>query len=74
MHDDVELALRGGGGTSFRPVFDWVEEQEIEPRCLVYFTDGYADFPEQPHSYPVMWAIIDSSETPPWGEILHIDA
>lgn len=74
MHDDIELALRGGGGTSFQPVFDWIEEHEINPRCLVYFTDGYASFPEQPHSYPVMWAIIDSSETPPWGEILHIDA
>ena len=74
LHDDIELALRGGGGTSFQPVFDWIEENEINPRCLVYFTDGYAEFPEQPHSYPVMWAIIDSSETPPWGEILHIDA
>ena len=41
---DVEI--RGGGGTNFRPVFDWVDEQDRAPDLVVYFTDAEGLFPE----------------------------
>jgi len=46
-----------------------VEDHAIDPRCLVYLTDGYGDFPEEESvPYPVMWAINNDSVTPPFGE------
>lgn len=39
----VRLEAKGGGGTSFKPVFDWIDENNIEPECVVYLTDGYGD-------------------------------
>jgi predicted metal-dependent peptidase len=35
--DEIQLAPKGGGGTAFAPVFDYVTEQGIAPACLVYF-------------------------------------
>lgn len=65
--DDVFFKLHGGGGTDFRPPFDWLEENQIVPKCFVYLTDGYGPFPEEPE-YPAMWAINNRDVVPPWGE------
>lgn len=46
----------GRGGTDFQPVFDWVEENEIDPVALIYFTDGEAPAPDAP-DYPVIWGV-----------------
>ena len=67
--DDVKLEMVGGGGTDFRPPFDYIQEHGIEPKCFVYLTDGYGAFPEQEAWFPVMWAIT-SEVVPPWGEHL----
>lgn len=46
-----------GGGTAFRPAFDWVAaNMPSPPDCLVYLTDGYGDSPVDP-GYPVLWAL-----------------
>lgn len=39
----VKLSPHGGGGTAFDPVFAWVDEQGLEPECVVYLTDGYGN-------------------------------
>jgi predicted metal-dependent peptidase len=65
--DEVKLEMVGGGGTDFRPPFDYIRTHNIEPKCAIYFTDGYGPFPEEPMPYPVMW-VINSDVTPPWGE------
>ena len=45
----------GGGGTDYRPVCAYLEEQVIRPSCLIWFTDLECDrFPEKP-PYPVLW-------------------
>ena len=36
-----EYELKGGGGTDFDAVFDFLKEEGIEPKRLVMFTDGY---------------------------------
>ena len=36
-----EYELKGGGGTDFDVVFNYMEEYSIEPDQLVMFTDGY---------------------------------
>jgi predicted metal-dependent peptidase len=53
--------LAGGGGTDFRPVFDWVAERmrkgEARPDALIYCTDGYGSFPPKAPPYPVVWIV-----------------
>ncbi len=62
----------GGGGTDFRPVFDWVERQEIRPDVLLYFTDARGEFPEGEPSYPVIW-LVKGSGGVPWGERVQLN-
>jgi predicted metal-dependent peptidase len=55
--DDVPTSIKGGGGTLFKPVFDWVEDNAPHIDGLVYLTDGDAyDWSEvEEPSYPVLW-------------------
>lgn len=64
--------VNGLGGTSFIPVFDYVNEQPVKPDVLLYFTDGDGDAPLRPPSYPVMWILTDDGEKPAdWGRAIH---
>ena len=33
--EPIELSPKGWGGTDFVPPFKWVEENGIEPKCLI---------------------------------------
>lgn len=69
--EPLHLEPRGGGGTDFRPVFEWVELQHIEPVCLIYLTDLCCySYPEAP-DYPVLW-VTSSRNTAPFGETIQI--
>jgi predicted metal-dependent peptidase len=69
--EPIKLSPKGGGGTDFVPPFRWVEENGIEPKCLIYLTDLYCNsFPEPP-DYPVLW-VTDSHKTAPFGGTLRI--
>ena len=59
---DVEI--RGGGGTNFKPVFDWIYEQDKAPDLLVYFTDAEGVFPEAEPYFPVTWLVKGKSKVP----------
>lgn len=69
-NSDLPLRLKpiGGGGTDFRPAFKLLESLDIEPTCLIYYTDGYCDsFPSEP-DYPVLWALYGAEREFPFGE------
>lgn len=58
--DDLmeSFEIYGYGGTDFRPVFDYVNQQREEPdgrhfKGLLYLSDGFGEFPEQAPDYPV---------------------
>ena len=67
----VVLSSKGGGGTDFRPVFTWVDEQGLTPACLIYLTDLACESYPEPLPYPVLWAT-DSRRAGPFGETLKI--
>lgn len=68
-HDPVVLEAVGGGGTSFLPPFRYIEDHGLTPKCLVYLTDGYGDFPnEDDVPFPTLWAINNMDVIPPLGE------
>jgi predicted metal-dependent peptidase len=69
--EPIELSPKGGGGTDFVPPFIWVDENGIEPKCLIHLTDLCCNsFPEPPDD-PVLW-VTDSHKTAPFGETFHI--
>ena len=70
----LKLEVRGHGGTYFHPVFDWVREQNIDPECLVYLTDGYADTDFAPPDFPTLWIRTErSSPEPQFGESVFLE-
>lgn len=66
----------GGGGTDFRPGFDWIADQDTNPAAVVYFTDGYCNsFPQHAPDYPVLWGVYGPMARdfiPPFGEVVPI--
>ena len=64
--------LKGGGGTSFVPVFQWVGREGVQPDLLVYFTDAEGEFPKQEPPYPVIWLVKGRSKVP-WGQRIQLN-
>lgn len=71
--DELKINPKGGGGTSFRPGFKYIEEQDIEANCVIYFTDGYCDdYPTEP-SVDVLWAVYNNKNfKPKFGETINL--
>jgi len=61
-----DVDIRGGGGTDFRPVFEWLDDQDMAPDLLVYFTDAVGAFPNEEPRYPVNW-LVKGKATVPFG-------
>ena len=68
-----EIAIRGRGGTDFRPGFAWLEEHDIRPGVCLYLTDMLcSSYPETEPPFDVIWC--NYGQPPgdwnrePWGE------
>jgi len=78
--DDLPLQLKpkGGGGTNFRPPFEWMKKEGIEPVCFIYLTDMECNsFPDEPPEFPVLWVSTQPLEKswygdPPFGELIEM--
>ena len=62
--EKLDFPLKGGGGTDYRPVFDYIEAQLPMTTMLLYFTDGDGWFPRIPPSYEVLWALSRPAKVP----------
>ena len=70
------MKIHGLGGTDFRPVFSYVDElihnKEFNNlKGLIYFTDGYGDFPAKKPDYETAFVFLDEEmnnyDVPPWA-------
>ena len=70
------MQIRGLGGTDFRPVFTYVDEliknkEFVNLKGLIYFTDGYGEFPACKPDYETAFVFIDNDynnyDVPPWA-------
>jgi predicted metal-dependent peptidase len=68
----IPRGLKGGGGTRFTPVFDWLAGEPVQPDALLYFTDALGEFPSQPPAYPVLW-LVKGNAPVPWGERVQLN-
>jgi predicted metal-dependent peptidase len=68
-----KLNAKGGGGTDFRPVFDWIEGSGVIPSCIIYFSDLEGEFPDADPGFPVLWVVDGKAQrVPPFGEVLEV--
>ncbi len=70
--DKMDFALKGGGGTDYRPVFEFVDANFPMSSMLLYFTDGEGIFPRIPPSYEVLWALSQNKTKIPFGRSIII--
>ncbi|SFV58185.1 hypothetical protein MNB_SV-14-110 [hydrothermal vent metagenome] len=69
--ETLEPTLKGGGGTSFIPVFDYVEKLNEDFKFLIYFTDGKGSFPNYKPLIDTLW-VMPQKEKIPFGELLEL--
>lgn len=71
-----KMKLHGFGGTDFRPVFRYVDDlikhhEFTNLKGLIYFTDGWGDFPSKMPDYDTAFVFIDEDDNnydvPSWA-------
>ena len=75
LEDITEYQIKGGGGTDFECVFNYLKENDIEPKRLVVFTDGYPFGSWGDENYADTVWILHGTTTiePPWGQHAYYD-
>ena len=68
----VSIQAKGGGGTSFKPVFEWIDANGIEPECVVYLTDGYGDQSSFTSPHETVW-LTTGTEDFSWGHVIKFE-
>jgi predicted metal-dependent peptidase len=71
----TEYEPGGGGGTDFTAIYDYLKAEEIEPKRLVVFTDGYPFGSWGDENYTdTVWILHGTdSIVPPWGQYAYYE-
>ena len=76
VSDLLRIKPRGGGGTDYRCVFDYIRRETWvqAPTNVVILTDGRAEFPEEAEAgqIPVLWLLTDRAKKPPFGKYAYV--
>lgn len=70
--EEMNFPLKGGGGTDYRPTFEYIEANIPMSSMVLYFTDGEGIFPRIPPSTEVLWALSQHKNKIPFGRKLVI--
>lgn len=71
---DKGVEIKGFGGTSFSPCYDYIRKNGIECDCVVYFTDGFGDvYKKNPLSVPSLFVLTADGDDGfcDWGQKVH---
>lgn len=72
--ETITVTPKGGGGTDFRPVGDWLRQHNVTPRVVIYLTDLYGTFPDAEWPWPTLWVVYDNdNDVAPFGETVRIN-
>jgi len=69
----LDYEVSGGGGTDFRPVFEYIDQHIDYPTLLLYFTDGQGTFPQYEPSYDLLWIMPEAVDVP-FGEVVILES
>jgi len=75
LDDICDYEVSGGGGTDFDCIFKYLKDEEIEPKRLVVFTDGYPFGSWGDENYTdTVWILHGTTSiVPPWGQFAYYD-
>jgi predicted metal-dependent peptidase len=75
LDDICDYEVKGGGGTDFDAIYSYLKENEIEPKRLVVFTDGYPFGSWGDENYAdTVWILHGTTSiVPPWGQYAYYD-
>jgi len=71
----LKIKLKGYGGTSHKPIFEWIKKNKPFAKLLIAFTDGYTEFPNS-EVIKTIWVITKngiSKEELPFGKYIKIE-
>ena len=72
--ESVTVTPKGGGGTDFRPVGDYIRQHNINPRVVIYLTDLFGEFPLTEWPFPTIWCVYNNpTGQAPFGTTIHIN-
>mgnify|MGYP003135061774 CR=1 FL=1 len=68
VQDIDKVEMKGGGGTSFVPFFEWIQHQRV-PVDVFFFTDGMGDCPERlpANVGACVWILTPNHKLAPFG-------
>ena len=71
----TEYEPGGGGGTDFTAIYDYLKREEIEPKRMVVFTDGYPFGSWGDENYTdTVWILHGTTSiVPPWGQYAYYE-
>ncbi len=76
------IKIQGGGGTDFRPVFQYVNKMIADRtlknlKALLYFTDGDGIYPREKPDYETVFLLTKEppkeANVPSWAKLLYMD-
>lgn len=75
LEDICDYEIKGGGGTDFDAIYNYLKAEEIEPKRLVVFTDGYPFGSWGDENYAdTVWILHGTTSiVPPWGQYAYYD-
>jgi predicted metal-dependent peptidase len=75
LEDIGDYEVQGGGGTDFDAIFRYLKDNEIEPKRLVVFTDGYPFGSWGDENYAdTVWVLHGTTTiVPPWGQYAYYE-
>lgn len=69
--EELEWRARGGGGTSFVPALEYIENEVQDAVCIICLTDMDGTYPDTPPTAPVLWLNLnkyDQTQEAPFGD------
>ena len=71
----ADYEVDGGGGTDFTCMFEYLKEEDIQPKRLVVFTDGYPFGSWGDENYAdTVWVLHGTTTiVPPWGQYAYYE-
>lgn len=70
----LNTKIKGGGGTSHRPVYEYLEKEKPNTKLLISFTDAYSDYPET-EEVPTLFVVCSNGSLdclPKWGRSIQV--
>ncbi len=71
--DILKRKITGGGGTNFKVVFEYIDQNLFDIDLLLYFTDGQGKMPKDIYNFNTTWVLTSKEILVPFGNIITID-